>query len=516
MIRSLHTRRLIIGGLYVLGVVTVGLALLSVAFLRGLDPDPTAEAAPASPIRHIIIIDEENHSFNDIFGKYCVEQASGMIVRAGTNMGCAGVTQARLSNGSTYTLGLEPDFGLALNHGVADQVKAIHGGAMDRFDKGSACKATSDPPYGCLTQFDPLHGTCGDLGNANCLPNIDEYADNYAISDHTFEFRHTPSWAGHMILASATIERFQGQNPKQRPGDPGGTGGWGCVAGITTQWTVNGNTGPTEFVPSCIPDQSGAMGAAWAGYTGTQANYVPTIFDRMDQVGTSWRIYGGIGKVGISPAAGWQICPTFWECAGSSQANNVVLNKSFRGDALHGRLPSVSFVVPGSKQSAHPPASASQGDNWVGSLVSAVMSGPDWSSSAIFITYDDCGCFYDAMNPIQYSKNWGVRVPMVIVSPYAKAGYTDETPATFVSMLSFIERTFNLTPLHPCATVDAWLSSCTDDVVDYDGAPTYDYSNAFDFTQAPLEGVTAVHTRAPPHEEGWLRAHPHAGGGQAT
>ena len=84
------------------------------------------------------------------------------------------------------------------------------------------------------------------------------------------------------------------------------------------------------------------------------------------------------------------------------------------------------------------------GDNWIGQLVNALQASPNWSSTAIFITYDDCGCFYDHVAP---GKNpdgtpQGVRVPMVIVSPYAKRGGTDSNTATFASFLKFTEEAF--------------------------------------------------------------------------
>src|SRR5262249_11955690 len=150
-----------------------------------------------------------------------------------------------------------------------------------------------------------------------------------------------------------------------------------------------------------------------------------------------------------------------------------------------------------------------------GRVVAAVMDSPDWSSTAIFISFDDCGCFYDDVNPLQYSKDWGPRVPMVIVSPYAKSGYTDSTPATSVSVLTFIEKTFGLQPLGPCGGVDSWNPDCTDDVVDWNGSPTYDFSDVFDFNQQPVAPVPMVHVGQPPAERAWLAAHPNAGN-QAT
>lgn len=478
--------------------------------------------AATSPIQHVVFIDEENHAFNDILGKYCVEQSQGLITRDGPNDGCIGSTTATLHNGRTYTLTREPDAHVNINHGTGSQQTAIDGGKMDGFDLVLGCKATSKVPHACLAQFDPLDGTCGETGTANCLPNIDSYATHFAISDHTFEFRATPSWAGHMILGDATLEHFSGRNPLGADSTgSGGPIGWGCDSQKYAEW----NQGQAVVtIPPCIPDPNGNIDPWYAshGYTGPVADHVPTIFDRMQEGGISWKIYGGTNPTGnptksTNGGYGWTICPDFWSCLGDpSQHAKLVKNRTIFTDLNNGALPQVSFLTPKGGQSAHPPQSAHSGDAWVGSVVSAIMNSSAWSSTAIFITYDDCGCFYDPVNPFQYDVNWGIRVPMLIVSPYAKAGYTDTTPATFISVLAYIEHTFGIRPLNPCAGETSFLPNCTDDVVDWDSGSTYDYSNAFDYGQSPLASVPLIHTGLPVAERTWLRSHRTAGTDQAT
>ena len=468
-----------------------------------------ARAAAASPIRHVVIIMQENHSFDDIFGKFCAEVAAGQIVRAGVDDPCHGATTATLEDGSTRAITREGDYGLNVDHSVVGQQIVMDGVKMDGWNTDTYCTPTSRQPYACLRQFDPLHGTCGRLGNENCTPNIDAYAEHYAISDRTFEFRATPSWAGHMVLGSATVEQFVGENPVRREGDPGGGPGWGCGSGKSTPWYLSGRSGTQVDIPSCIPNKSGSLGPAWKGYSGVKAAYVPTIFDRLGAAHLSWRIYYGKGS-GSASVIGWSICPSFWECLGSSQFDNAVSDNRFFPDAAAG-LPAVSIVVPPAGYSSHQPGSVSKGDVWIGRVVHAVMAGPSWASTAIFITFDDCGCFYDDVNPLQYTPDWGPRVPMVIVSPYARPGYTDSTPATSVSMLTFIERTFGLPALNPCATEDAWDTSCTDDARDYDGQPTYDFSNDFDFSGVQAGRVPLAEVGVPSREKAWLAAHPGAG-----
>ncbi len=467
------------------------------------EPQP---ARAASLITHVVIIDEENHSFDDVLGKLCIEQAHGTVVRAGLNMACDGTDTGVLSNGTAYPLTAEPDFGLNIGHNVSAQQTAIDGGKMDGFSKLLGCTATSTPAFGCLSQYDPLKGPCGPAGTDTCIPNMSRLAENFAISDRTFEFHANPSWAGHMILGSATIQRFVGQNPQATPGITTGPG-WGCDSGKVTPW----NTGTQVVsIPSCVPDQAGNMGPLWSTYTGTKAAYVPTLFDRMDGAGVSWRIYGGGGQTGSG--YGWTICPTFFECLGGTQHANQVPASQIITDAAAGTLPNVSIVTPTAANSAHQPQAMSAGDNWIGNVVGAIQANqPLWSTTAIFITFDDCGCFYDHVNPLQFSKDWGIREPMLIVSPWARAGFTDSNPATFASMLAFVEHTFALQPLNPCASVDSWDPNCTDDVRGPSGTVTYDFMGAFNFSQTPLPPASLARTRLPTNERRWLAAHPNAG-----
>jgi phospholipase C len=235
---------------------------------------------------------------------------------------------------------------------------------------------------------------------------------------------------------------------------------------------------------------------------------VPTIFDRMDAADTSWRIYGVPDAPGTTPY-GWAICPTFADCLFTQQAANFVSVDQFGADATAGNLPAFSIVTPRVQKSQHPPASTSVGDNYLGSIVGALERGPEWSSTAIFLTYDDCGCFSDHVNPLEENPEWGIRVPMVIISPYSKQGYTDSTPATFASLLTFTERVFDIPPLNPCASSSD--PNCSDDVTNGGSLPAYDYWDSFDFSQLPLAPVPMVRTKLSRGEARWLAAHPNAG-----
>jgi phospholipase C len=109
--------------------------------------------------------------------------------------------------------------------------------------------------------------------------------------------------------------------------------------------------------------------------------------------------------------------------------------------AQNGTLANLSLVMPSGSNSQHNSRSMGVGDNWIGKVMNAIMNGPQWSSPAVFISYDDCGCFYDHVSP---PPGDGPRLPMVIASPYAKSGFTDSTVATPESMLAFVEHLFGV------------------------------------------------------------------------
>jgi phospholipase C len=115
-------------------------------------------------------------------------------------------------------------------------------------------------------------------------------------------------------------------------------------------------------------------------------------------------------------------------------------------------------------------------DNWVGRLVTALEKSPDWSSTAVFLTFDDFGGFYDQVPPPPEPDGTqeGPRVPMIILGPYAISGYTDSTATTFAGVLAYTEHTFGLAPLG------------------VNDASAYDFSNAFNYRQPPAKPVQMV------------------------
>ncbi|MEA2555697.1 MAG: phospholipase [Actinomycetota bacterium] len=430
------------------------------------------------PIQHVVIIDQENHSFDNVLGKLCVEVRQGKIVRPGANARCDGRAKGKLSTGQTIKLPLSPDIVPPVRHSVEAQATSINDGAMNGFDKIWGCDAGTTPSHACYAQYDPLRPAVSPIANVAAL------AERYTISDRTFELRNTPSWVGHLVLGNPSANGFQGNNPHpgERPAGPG----WGCDSFNDTNWTDGRE--PLMLVPSCIPDQSGA-----GPYRDSPVPYEPTIFDRFDAAGRDWHIYEGDGITG-GDGWGWSICPTFYSCLGSPQRERVVAANDIIDDAANGTLPALSIVIPAWADSTHNNASMAAGDNFVASVVQAIQADPvDAASTAIFLTWDDCGCFYDHVAPPQQS--WGIRVPMIIISPYAKVGYTDHTDATYASLLAFVEHTFGLDPLSQ------------------EDAGAYDYRGSFDFTSPHAAGVRVpephlIRHRIPKWEKHYMRQHP--------
>ncbi|MGA7850534.1 MAG: alkaline phosphatase family protein, partial [Terriglobales bacterium] len=205
--------------------------------------------------------------------------------------------------------------------------------------------------------------------------------------------------------------------------------------------------------------------------------------------GNTWRYYTSSGygygqglAIWIGPEAIQHICEPLVNgmCGGPDWTNNVILNQAqILTDISNNQLPDVSWVIPTGQASDHAGTTDGSGPSWVASVVNAIGNSRYWANTAIFITWDDWGGWYDHVPPPQVLVNcsqwgcgyvYGFRVPLIVVSPYAKAQYISTTPYVhdFGSILHFIEKTFNLPSLG------------------YADAVADDFSDCFDFNQTPL------------------------------
>ncbi|MCU1428940.1 MAG: phosphoesterase, partial [Actinomycetia bacterium] len=266
---------------------------------------------------------------------------------------------------------------------------------------------------------------------------------------------------------------FAGDNPTSFVFKNGTAGG--CTSKLTANWVdVNGHKSMQRV---CVPfaDQVLLDG------TSTPVPYETNLLSQLRAAGTSVQEYAS--------SSGWDTCRYFSECI--STAGAVVKPVQLLSDASAGTLPTYSLVLPngpGAKTSQHNGASMIEGDNWMGKAISAIENGPDWGHVAIIVTYDDCGCFYDHVPP-PAATGWGLRMPMVIVSPYARPSWTDHTPGSFASIVHFIDNVAGVAPLNSRV------------------AGAYDLSGSFDLTQTPITPAPLHRAAVPRSTVRYLKTH---------
>jgi phospholipase C len=420
---------------------TIG-AALAAAMLAAVPASMalTPTQAQSSPIQHVVIMDLENQSFDHLLGFWCQSNP-----RCGP--GDAMPATVTLSDGSVVTPSVGPDLIPPEDHSVQGQLAAIDGGKMDGW-QNEPSGTCAGPGYTCVSGY-----------TAAQVPNITSLAGAFAMNDRFFEFATQPSWIGHVYAVAGTTDGFSTNNPVTPPGGTAAPG-WGCDSNKVAHWGPKLKSGLGKYtVPSCIPDFG--LGSAFpngGAYAPTPVLNVPTIMDRLDAAGLSWKIYGATKTSKPGPGGAyngyiWSVCPSFAECLDTGQDNNLVDSANFLTDAAAGNLPAFSLITAGGSNVAggcHNSFSITACDNYVGQVANAVMSSPEWSSTALIITWDDFGGFYDSQPPPGNNPDGsaaGIRLPLIAVSPFAVPASTDSTTATFASILAFVEQNFGLAPL---------------------------------------------------------------------
>ena len=430
-------------------------------------PSSSPARHSSSPVRHVVLLDMENHTLENLFGFPCAQRALRNCP-ASVQMP-ASVT---LADGVTVTPSVLPDIIPNVPHTPHNETLGLH----NQWDQIPACGPAKTPPYRCIGGY-----------TAAQEPNMIALARRFAWSSMTFG-PIAASWGSHLFTAASTLDGFSGDNPTQRLRPLQGAR-WACSGNELVPW------GPHHrYVPSCVPDYKLGLpnGGAWDP---TPVPYTKTIFDELNAASDSWRIYGaGLPGGGFNPSAGgsiWSVCPSFAECLDTSQVSNLVPTGQLFTDAKNGHLPAYSIVTPAagySSDSEHNKQSMTKGDNFLGNVASAVMNGPQWASTVFLITWDDFGGFWGSPTPAP-GKNpdgtpQGFRLPVLIISAFARPGYVDSTPATQASITALVERVFGLPALG---------------VNDQDA---YDYSNALCLppgcTQAPARPVKMIMRPLPP------------------
>ena len=412
----------------------VAYVMLAAVLLVGCANQPSAlqSSAPSNSgaglqnIKHIVVIMQENRSFDEYFGLY--PGADGLPRQNGqftvcvpdpANGGCV-----KPYHDATDKNGGGP-------HGSSSASADINGGLMNGFI-GQA----EGGRKGCVDAVDP---TCTNsvktdvMGykDARDIPNYWTYAGDFVLQDHMFQPNASWSFPEHLYLVSEWSAKCS------KVADP-----MSCITNIDAPGdSIGASAGKING------DSQAARNFAWTS--------LPYLLYKHD---VSWKYYVAEGttpdceddaatcppkqqRVGTPDI--WNPLPGFTDVRNDGQVSNVQTVDHFYADAKAGALPAVSWVTPNGAVSEHPPGLVSAGQAYVTTLINAVMNSSDWSSTAIFLTWDDWGGFYDHVVPPSVdSAGYGLRVPGIVISPYARQGYVDHQTLSHDAYARFIEDVF--------------------------------------------------------------------------
>jgi len=374
--------------------IGLSVAMAVGASAGGANSPPAQRAALTGihKIQHVIVIMQENRSFDSYFGTFPGADGipAGVCLHDPRNGGCV------------RPYADHHDSNLNEPHGAGGFRADVDGGMMNGFvaESETLCK-----PRG------PCHRGVMGHHTRRDIPNYWAYARNFVLDDHMFEPSRSWSTPAHLYEVSAWSARCAIRN------DP-----MSCTSvDYPSKRTASD---PTPF--------------AWTDLTWL-----------LHKQHVSWRYYLDHGAYTSANHAGvptiWNVLPGFTDVHTDRQLGNIRPLSLFMAQAKAGTLPKVSWISPDRRDSEHPPALISTGQAYVTRIINAVMSSPDWNSSAIFLAWDDWGGFYDNVNPGPDqvdSSGYGIRVPALVISPYARHGHIDHQVLSFDAYLKFIEDDF--------------------------------------------------------------------------
>jgi len=399
-------------------------------------------------IQHVVIIFQENRTPDNLFH-------DPVLIAAGADIASSGVNSSgQMIQLTSESLGVNYD----LSHAHSAFVAQYDGGRMDGANLVPiACNVApcpSNPQYFYIQSSD--------------VQSYFQMAEQYTFGDRMFQTNEGPSFPAHQFIISGTSAPTATSNLFVSENTNGGTG---CAAPPSATVLVidpHGNQSSTIY--PCTDH--------------------PTLTDELNAKNLSWRYYTpSATSIWTGPNAIQHMCgpnappPNGTACVGSDWVNHVVLYTSqnpapILTDIASNQLPAVSWVIPAGKNSDHAGNQNNLGGpSWVASIVNAIGNSSYWANTAIIVTWDDWGGWYDHVPPPQViddGSSWGsgyvygFRVPLIVISPYAKSAYISHVNHDFGSILRFVEEEFGLSPLG------------------YADAHADDLSDCFDFNQTPL------------------------------
>jgi phospholipase C/6-phosphogluconolactonase (cycloisomerase 2 family) len=420
-------------------------------------PSPSATAAPVPVsnglIQHIFIIMQENRSFDQYFGTY--PGANGILMDAnGVPVRCVLDPLTHVCMRPYHSPRLVNYGG---PHNESDAAADIDNSQMDGFiaaaedDRTSQCGTANAP--GCV-------GTALDVMSYHTgreIPNYWAYAANFVLQDNLFESVASWSLPSHLFLVSGWAAYCK------TPGDP-----MSCVSSFHGTTDAAGQFDWTDITYLLYQN-----GISWKYYVEAGLEPDCETGEMECAPGTQSSEYPGI----------WNPLPRFSDVMSDNQTGNIVPFDQFYIDARNGTLPQVAWIVPSVDDSEHPPSSIQTGQAYVTGIINTIMQSPNWASTAIFLSWDDWGGFYDHVTPPKVDGNgYGLRVPGIVISPYAKQGFVDHQPLSHDAYLKFIEDVF-LSGQRLDPATDGRADSRPD--VRENADVLGDLINDFDFTQSP-------------------------------
>ncbi|MGA8533396.1 MAG: alkaline phosphatase family protein [Candidatus Tumulicola sp.] len=376
---------------------------------------PVREYTGGGKIQHIVIMIQENRSFDNFFATfpgangtttgYYLKKVNGKYVR------------------TQVTLGETTLAGLDLNHSWADYTMDYDKGGMDGFGQERINGNNPAPHMYAYEYVEPSQ--------------IQPYwtlAQEYALADNMFQTQGSGSFTAHQDLIAGTTHQVYNNHIGSLIDYPSLNGNWGCNAKagtVTSMLTKSGQYlkggGPfpcLTYSTGTMRDLLDAKQVSWKYYAPPHQN---------NKVGALWNAFAAIDAVYNGPE---------WATNISMPETNIF------NDISNAQLPAVSWVIPDQVDSdhAHSKTGEYNGPEWIASVVNAIGQSSYWNSTAIIVVWDDWGGWYDHVPPPFFDNAGGLgfRVPMLVISPYVPAGTIAHTQYEFGSILKFVEETFHL------------------------------------------------------------------------
>ncbi|HEX4007729.1 MAG TPA: alkaline phosphatase family protein [Acidobacteriaceae bacterium] len=361
-------------------------------------------------IQHVIVIMQENRTFDNLFN------------------GFPGADTVQSGSVNGATVALQPvtlEAGTDIRHGHVVWWHAWDNGANDGFDQPKTTYPSANYPYAYVPQSETVP--------------IWTLAQQYTLGDRMFQSNSGPSYGAHQYMIAG-----QAGDADENPEGPANPQIWGCDAPAATKVALIGPNGTD--LPGVFPCFD-----------------YQTLADELDAANISWRYYAQqAGEGGYI----WSAFDAISHIRYSSDWTNNIVSPppQFFTDLQQGTLAQVTWITRDFAWSDHAGVGATaEGPDWVADIANAVGQSPYWYSTVILIAWDDWGGWYDHVNPPQIdSMGLGFRVPLIVVSPWARHGYISHQQHEFGSFLHLTEEVFNLPSLGTRDAVSDDLSDCLD------------------------------------------------------